>query len=302
MIKVRVLVVGNITLDLLPDGRIRVGGSGYYGGRALSEYLDVDTYVLTYVDENYRGLVLGVLSSAGIKVLELRADGMPMFKISGGKAVEFQGVSPRIPSTVVESYTRVLGFNAVIFAPIMRELDIDLVRTLNKQPSTVVSLDLQGFVREPSSAGIACRWYEELEKGLLYADIVHGNIAEFCFSNNEHEVLSRLKSLSSSYGTVFLVSLDARGTYAVYRGEVFYIPSLPTSAVDDVGAGDVLLAVTTYYRVLGTPVLEAVVRGVIASSLKVENAYGVWFDKKAVEEIARAHINNVRVVEIREPT
>ncbi|MEM4553119.1 MAG: PfkB family carbohydrate kinase [Ignisphaera sp.] len=289
-----------MTLDKVGE-RLKVGGSGYYGGRALATYLDVETYVLTNVDENYRGLVLGLLNSYGIKVFEIKSNGMPIFIISSGKAVEFQGTSSEISKEIIESYLKVGGFSIVIIAPIMREIDIDSIYILedfSRSTINVVALDIQGFVRNVVDNRITCEWIEDLELILRYVDIVHGNIKEFCFAKEELMVVKNIKELSTTLDTAFLVSLDARGTYLVYSGEIFYIPSLSVNTVDDVGAGDVLLAVASYYRARNESILSSSVKGVIAASLKVENAYRDWFDRETIESIAQNHERMIKVVNI----
>lgn len=296
----RALFIGNLTLDKVGE-RLKVGGSGYYGGRALATYLDVETYVLTNVDKNYRGLVLGLLNSYGIKVFEIKSNGMPIFIISSGKAVEFQGTSSKISKEIIESYLKVGGFSIVIIAPIMREIDIDSIYILedfSRSTINVVALDIQGFVRNVVDNRITCEWIEDLELILKYVDIVHGNIKEFCFAKEELMVVKNIKELSTTLDTAFLVSLDARGTYLVYSGEIFYIPSLSVNTVDDVGAGDVLLAVASYYRARNESILSSSVKGVIAASLKVENAYRDWFDRETIESIAQNHERMIKVVNI----
>uniref|UniRef100_A0A7C4D1I4 Carbohydrate kinase PfkB domain-containing protein n=1 Tax=Ignisphaera aggregans TaxID=334771 RepID=A0A7C4D1I4_9CREN len=289
-----------MTLDKVGE-RLKVGGSGYYGGRALATYLDVETYVLTNVDKNYRGLVLGLLNSYGIKVFEIKSNGMPIFIISSGKAIEFQGTSSKISKEIIESYLKVGGFSIVIIAPIMREIDIDSIYILedfSRSTINVVALDIQGFVRNVVDNRITCEWIEDLELILRYVDIVHGNIKEFCFAKEELMVVKNIKELSTTLDTAFLVSLDARGTYLVYSGEIFYIPSLSVNTVDDVGAGDVLLAVASYYRARNESILSSSVKGVIAASLKVENAYRDWFDRETIESIAQNHERMIKVVNI----
>lgn len=293
----RALFIGNITLDVF-DGKLRVGGPGFYGGRALSDNLCVETYVLSNVDEVHRGLILGIMNIYGIRILEIEAKEMPIFVIRGGKAVEFHGISHRISQQVVESYLRAYRFDIVILAPIMKELDIDVVGIARRYTNKVLSIDIQGFVRTLAGDNIVCSWVKVLEDALVYADVVHGNIAEFCFAISERDVIKRIVDLSSTCKTLFLVSLDYRGSYAIHQREVFYIPSLPVAVVDDVGAGDVLLATTSYFIARNESTIDASVKGVIAASLKVENAYKSWFDIETIEAVHREHVQKVQVIKL----
>ncbi|MEM1644308.1 MAG: PfkB family carbohydrate kinase [Ignisphaera sp.] len=294
----KALFIGNLTLDIFGNN-LRVGGPGFYGGRALSEGFNVEVYVLTNVDVDYRGLILGTANIYGIKILEIENKGMPMFRISGGKAVEFNGISHKITNYVIESSIKIVGFDIVILAPIMNEVDVDAITIIKDNTSSLLSADIQGFVRSMNNDKIICAWNKDLEEKLLLLDVVHGNIIEYCFTDNEKMMLKSISDLSSTCKTLFLVSLDQRGTYAIHRGEIIYVPSLPVNAVDDVGAGDILLAVTSYYRAMNNSVVDAVVKGVIAASLKVENAYKMkWFDPEFIETMYDEHVKKIKVINI----
>lgn len=294
----KALFIGNLTLDIF-ENNLRVGGPGFYGGRALSEGFNAEVYALTNVDVDYRGLILGIANVYGIKILEIENKGMPMFRISGGKAVEFSGISHKIPSHIIESSIKIIGFDMVVLAPIMNEISVDVITIIKDNSSILLSADIQGFVRSMSNGNIICSWNKDLDEKLLLLDVVHGNIVEYCFTNNEKMVLKNIVDLSSTCKTLFLVSLDQRGTYAAHRGEIFYVPSLPVKAIDDVGAGDILLAVTSYYRAMNSSIIDAVVKGVIAASLKVENAYKMkWFDLESIETIYEEHVKKIKVINI----
>uniref|UniRef100_A0A7C2VNX3 Carbohydrate kinase PfkB domain-containing protein n=1 Tax=Ignisphaera aggregans TaxID=334771 RepID=A0A7C2VNX3_9CREN len=292
-----VLYIGNLTLDNL-DGRLRVGGSGYYGGRALAEGFGANVYALTHVDKKYRGLIVGIASAYGIKILDIESDEMPIFVIRNGKTVEFKGASHKIPAHIIEAYLKFLNADITVIAPVMREIEPDFIGIVREYKGTIFSIDIQGFVRSLCNGSIKCVWNKKLDDVLAQADVVHGNLVEFCFTSSEKEALRHISSISTTSKTAFLVSLDQRGTYVVHNGEIFYIPSLPVNKVDDVGAGDILLAVASYFRAKGLSVLESAVRGVIAASLKVENAYETWFHMDEIETWYGSHIKKIQMVSL----
>jgi len=291
----KVMITGNLTIDFV-ENTYRIGGSGFYGGRALSEGFNVETYVLTNIDKNYRSSIINTMNSHGIKVLEIESETMPIFIISKGKAREFKGGSPKISNYFIEKYVKLLNPEIVILAPIMRELDINSIVFIEQKFKGILSVDIQGFVRSIKNSEILCEWDKDLEKNLTLANIVHGNINEFCFKSSETQILKKMSNLSSICKTLFLVSLDQRGTYAIYKGEIFYIPSLNIVPIDDVGAGDILLAITSYYVAKGENVLQATIKGVIAASLKVGNACTKWFNKEDVESKYSEHTGKIKVV------
>ncbi len=293
----KAVFIGNITIDDI-DGRYRVGGSGYYGGRALAEYLNVEVYIATHIADTVRGLIRGILDLYGIKVIELGADNTPIFIISNGKAVGFRGASPTIDIEAVKMYTKMYRFDIVYITPIMNEILEHQIAYVKEFNSKVTAIDIQGFVRERYDDAIKCVWKWGSEEVLLNVDIVHGNIKEFCFTDREADIIKHVKDLSSASKTVFLVSLDYRGLYLVSNGEALYIPSLSVKSIDDVGAGDILLAVTGYFKAMDMNTLESVARGVVAAALKTENAYKEWFNRELLEMYSRELIESVRRVDI----
>ena len=59
-----------------------------------------------------------------------------------------------------------------------------------------------------------------------------------------------------------------------------------------------MLAVTGYFRAMDMDILESVVRGVIAAALKVENAYGEWFNKELLEIYSKELLESIKSVGI----
>jgi len=291
----RAIFIGNITVDEVGE-RYRVGGSGYYGGRALA-YLGIDVYVATHIAEEYRGMIKGIANTFGINIIELSNNGTPIFVIERGKAVRFKGVSPKIMFRDIEVFLKSYNFNIILFTPIMNELDSDIIDIANYKKD-VVSLDIQGFVRIYSDDSIKLQWRNDLFEIFPYIDIVHGNISEFCFYRDAKEILKTMKEFSMSINTAFLISNDDKGTYLVYRGEVLHIPPPTIEPVDDVGAGDILLAITSLYRAEGMDILSSTIRGVAAASLKVMNAYKEWFDRNLIDMYSKEIEDRVNPIEL----
>ncbi len=281
----RVLFIGNITIDLIDGYRVRIGGSGFYGGIALSEYLGSSVHVLSSVDDAHGPMIRSALESYGIKLLKKLCTDVTTFVIEGGKAKSILK-----KGCVLEEEEALMALNLVkpdilLITPVINEVSIELAKNLLNSFRGTKALDIQGFVREPSTNGLACSWKEGLEELLGISTVVHGNLSEFCIGKN---IIQWLSDVTSTSDSVILASRDALGCYVAYRGEVYSIPAPPVNAVDDIGAGDVLTAVTSYYIHKGLNPLDASCRGVAAASLKVENAYSSWFDLESIESIARS--------------
>jgi len=293
----RALFLGNITIDRIEGERVRVGGSGLYGGIALSEYLGAEVFVYTSIDEVYGSMIRSVLNSYGISVVGKRCSRPTVFIIRGGKAVDIDDCGCEICPEEALSVVQTIKPEIVLCTPVFQEISPQLVLELRRGfHNIVLSMDIQGFVRTKGSTGIECRWSTELEEALLEATFVHGNISEYCFAKSEREVVQRLRELSASASGVIVASLDDRGCYAALKGEVFRVPALRVKAVDEVGAGDVLTAVASYFIASGYDLLESVSRGVVAASLKTENPYGNWFDRESLDSLVRDVMKLIEVV------
>ena len=295
---VRALFLGNITIDRVEDHRIRVGGSGLYGGIALAEYLGAEVYVYTSVDEVYGPMIRSVLNSYGIAVLCKQCSSPTIFVIRGGKAVDIGGTGCKILMEEALSAVKVVRPKIILCTPVYRELDPYIVAELNREVggAAILSMDIQGFVRIKECDRIGCMWSKDLEKAMLETNLAHGNISEYCFASSEHEVVARLRDLSSCAKGAIVASLDDRGCYVAIKGEVFRIPAPRVNAMDEVGAGDVLTAVASYFIASGHGYLESVARGVVAASLKTENPYGRWFDKESIENLSRELMKLIEAV------
>jgi sugar/nucleoside kinase (ribokinase family) len=293
----RILIAGNVTVDEI-SGRVRVGGTGYYGGRALAECFGEEVYVATHVDESLRGLIIGTLNTYGVRVIELSNSATPIFIIENGKAVGFKGKSPKIRFADLEPYTKIYRFDAIILGPILQEIDLNELGIAVSWGYRVISLDIQGVVREVIDTSLKLKWSKYLEKAFEYLDIVHGNIREFCFSEDLQHVLKTVKEWSSAMKTLFLVSLDEKGLYMIRRGEVLYTKPPQINTVDEVGAGDILLATTSYYMAKGLDPLTSALRGMAAAILKIENAYRDWFTAQQVEQISKELVAQTQAVAI----
>ncbi|NPA97582.1 MAG: hypothetical protein GXO32_08285 [Crenarchaeota archaeon] len=290
----RALFVGNLTIDVL-DNRVRVGGSGFYGGVALSEYLGVETYVLSSASEKYGPLFRSVLSTYGIKLLEVKCHSVATFRISGRKMwILDSGCC--IPKSSIDTSISVVRPDILLLTPVFKELAISDSLEVLSSFNGVKAVDLQGFVRERLDSRLACVWREQLKDVVMNSTVVHGNIKEFCIGADAADVMRWLRDYSKRCSALILASLDEKGCYAAYRGRVYLVPAPPTSAIDDVGAGDILTAVAAYYLAQGVTPLEAACRGVAAASLKVENPYSAWFDRESIDTVSKSLLHLIKEI------
>ena len=262
---------------------MRIGGASYYGGWAL-HLLGCDTHVLTSMNKKYDKL-LGEIKEK-IHIHTYPCSSIPEFVIKGGRAVELGEKGCVISWDYVEDTMREVSPDLVIFAPVYNEVNLHGFRNY-RGVVKVVSLDIQGLTRRVGKDQIINYWVSELDNVFEYVDLVHGNIREFCFSNVFSEVIRKLREMSMEYGNYYLVSMDQRGLYLVFKDKVVFYPPHQVKVYNEVGAGDVLLAVTTYYMAEGKDVVKATVYGLAATLLKISSSSNKWFDHEKIEYMVK---------------
>ncbi len=295
MFGLRALIVGNATIDRL-DSRERIGGSVFYAGMALSQYLDVETYALIAANEFYSSILRSVFTSIGIKTVMLKCDSIPVFQIIKGKARGIESRGCVIPLEAILSYARLYRPDILLLMPVFREVEPHYIEVVKREINAVIAVDIQGFVRDAKSEGmkseLVCVWRNDMFDALRSADVVHGNISEFCFDNDPKNVLRELANRYVNTESVIIASMDYRGAYVISHGHVYALPAPSVEAHDDVGCGDILTAVTAYFLAQGYSVLDAVARGIAAASLKAERPYSEWFDRELLEIYTKSVLEN----------
>ncbi len=292
----RALIVGSTTIDVV-RGVTRVGGSTYYCGLTLSKHLHDETHVLTPIDERSSNLVKRTFSGAGVRLHTVECARIPQFTIRDGKAVDVVAGDCAIPADVARRVIKSVKPDIVLVTPVYNEIAIDDYVELLESVKwvKVKSLDIQGLVRVVASGGIKCVWRDEILKLMSTVSLTHGHVKEFCFADDEVTVVRALVSNEDLRNSAVAVSMDSRGLYLITRGGCYRVPSLQVTGVDEVGAGDVFTAVASHYMAVEGDLQRAIVKGVIAASLKVSRATGNWF---TVEELTErlSHVSPQRIL------
>lgn len=281
----RALIVGSATIDDFGNTS-RVGGSVYYGGKALTMLPNVEVHVLTPIDKLYGKVILGTFEVEGINVHSLECESLPVFTIRFGRASGLKSRGCVIDVKEVVNVVNHLNPEILILAPVFKELSVEHVSYLLsvvKKSVKVASVDIQGLVREIDNNGISCLWKEKIFEVVNKANLTHGNLREFCFTNNTATILRMLQaSIMKSSEASVAVTMDDKGLFLITRDGSYEVPALKVDAVDEVGAGDVFTAVSTYYLALSDAPLTASIKGSIAAALKVSKPYGRWFTEDEI--------------------
>ncbi|MEM0015094.1 MAG: PfkB family carbohydrate kinase [Zestosphaera sp.] len=281
----KAVLVGSATVDVLGEG-VRVGGSVYYGGLALAKHLGVETHAVTLIDKRNTDLILGSFLGSGVVLHPVECSRVPHFVIREGKAVNVVADECRIPADMVEKVLEDVRPDILMLAPVFQEVEVsEYVELLSALDQVKIkSLDIQGFVRSAAGDEIKCVWSDELFELMGLVDLTHGNLKEFCFSSSGDTVVRRLLENEVLKSSAVAATMDSRGLYLIAKGDSFKLSSLKVVSVDEVGAGDVFTAVTSHYMAAGNELPEAVMKGVVAASLKVSRSSRNWFTAEELEE------------------
>ncbi|MCS7127787.1 MAG: PfkB family carbohydrate kinase [Sulfolobales archaeon] len=300
------LLIGNISLDLINSG-IRLGGSVIYGGITLAS-LKADVVIATHLDEIHGVLIEDLLKTFDIRALFKNCKTLPKFIICGGKALEVEAEGCVHDLRTLVNIVSDLKPNLLLLVPVFREISVsdslELISTARRIGVRVIGIDIQGYVRSIKDRGLECSWPKDLWSLLEKVTIVHGNLREFCFNKDFSKVVKELAEVTRSIrDTAIVASMDDEGAYLFIQGEVIKVPPLlaEVQVIDDVGAGDVLLAAASYYMTKGLTSVEAVARGIAAASLKV--ARGLlqqWFTIDEIDNYSNIILNMLKHVQIKD--
>jgi pfkB family carbohydrate kinase len=213
-----VIVVSTCTIDRLPlpEGGYREipGGPGTYTTAALAD-----------LGRSHR-LITGI--RAVVEVIR-HADGE-------------EYVIPALPFIPLPER---LQARAVILSPIMCEIDVLSLPYIDG----LVAVDLQGFVREPSTPSRHVTKHFDLTQLLRRSHVVKA-------STEEVKLLSAAsrKALDKA---IVVETQGVRGALLHRDGIVHHIPAVPLIVSDTIGAGDTYLAAFVASMIEGAPLLEA---------------------------------------------
>lgn len=275
------LIIGNLTLDKISETNIlRIGGPGLYGGLALY-MLGCETHVVTSMNQKYRKMFRELDDK--IIIHEYSCDSIPLFIIKEGRAYGLETYGCRIEQDYIEDVIKSVKPDILLFSPVYNEIDISQLKNYRGK-FKAVSLDIQGLTRKLVNNQLRNIWDQKIFGIMDFFDIIHGNIREMCFASDIKEILRKLKMISFNTLTALQVSMDEKGLYLLYNGEILYFPPIKTNVHDDVGAGDILLAVTSYYLAIGYNIAKATQYGLAAVLLKISSKDSKWFNEEKIRD------------------
>jgi sugar/nucleoside kinase (ribokinase family) len=258
--------VGHITLDkvVTPTTVVHMaGGTSFYFSHAISR-----------MDVNYT-LVTALAVSEMAAVSGLREKGIAVHVLPSAHTVYFENIYPEnqdhrtqrvLQKAAAFTVEQLLPVQAGIFhlGPLLADdMPLELIKALAAKG--IVSLDVQGYLREVRDQNVYAIDWPEKKEALPYVTILKANESEMEVLTGHTEVHEAARVLAGWGVKEVVITLGSLGS-VIYKDDVFYeIPAYqPVTVADATGCGDTYMAGYLYYRSKGAGPQQA---GAFASAM-----------------------------------
>jgi len=252
---VDVCVVGHVTRDIIKiNGEVKElpGGTAYYTPIALKN-LGMKVAVVTKI--NYEDKYL---------LDELNKNNIPVFLKRSSKTTVFENIyidghsagrdriqrvrSIATPFTVEEIISIPISPKIFHIGPLTKDdISLEVLKFLAKK--SMISLDMQGFLREAVKGCVKMEDWKEKRKTLGYVDIIKANEMEAKIITNKKDAKEAARQLSSLGPKEVIITLGSDGSLIYSGGKFYRIPAYPQEKiVDPTGCGDTYMAGYIYKR------------------------------------------------------
>lgn len=264
-----ILVCGNLTLDEIvgpPRVVLAPGGSAFYASSA-SAYLGARVGILGCVGDDYPEAVLNWLRDRPVSLKWLKRTQGPTTRFRIRYVRGSRTLSLLQPGKTVTPRWRDSQVHGVHFGPVFNEIPESLIKSARRH-CKVLTLDLQGLVRQADSYGLVRIVRRDLRDTLKLCDLVKGSADEIKMQTASRDPSNAIDRLLSYGPGCAVATLGTKGSLLGVRSRgKFLVPAFPEpDAVDPTGAGDVFVGswLRTYLWT-GDPVWAASVGSGFAS-------------------------------------
>ena len=250
---VDVCVIGHVTRDIIKiNNRERVlpGGTAYYTSIALKN-LGLNVAVVTKIgnsdryllnDLNKNNIVVFLKVDSVTTVFENSYDGY--FK---RKSCRMQKVQSIARPFFIEDIPDITPMIFHIGSLTKGDVPPEVLKFLAKK--SIISLDVQGFVREVVQGCVKVKDWEIKEEALSFVDILKANEEEAKILTGEKDMKRAARTLSAFGPKEVIITSGSNGSLIYCQGEFYSIPSYPPERiVDPTGCGDTYIAGYLYKR------------------------------------------------------
>ncbi len=284
-------VIGHITLDKVVTAhslKYMPGGTAYYCSKAL-QHFDLNYLLVTALakSEEY---ITNDLSEAGINAISLASDHTVYFENIYSKDLDYREQNVLQKATAF-SVSAMPEINANIFhlGPLLADdIPVSLIKELSAK--SIISLDVQGYLRTVNDKKINHTNWPEMKEALPYITILKANESEMeviSGTTNTHEAAKYIASLGVKE---VVITLGSKGSL-VYAENIFYkIPAFKASAiVDATGCGDTYMAGYLFKKIKGADIQEAGEFGAAMAALKIASSGPFNGDKSSVDDVLQRY-------------
>jgi len=283
--RVTLLTAGHVTHDHY-EGRIRAGGSAFFGARA-ARALGARSRLVTSVGvdfERYEEL-------AGLELLlkvQGSTTGFENFYPPGSARVQrISAVAPDVTPDALPAEWR--KPNALFLAPVIGE--IDTRAWLDVVGASIVGLGLQGLLRQPGPVE-EVRTRPVVARAFPLGDDILRRI-DVAFLSGEDLSQSGSATLLSTLRRsvpVVALTLGAAGSRVFSRDSEWRVGTFPASVADPTGAGDVFAAAFLVATSEGAKPEEAARLASAAASIIVEGEAGAALERLGESRDRARHV------------
>ena len=266
--------IGHITLDkvVTPQSVVHMaGGTSFYFSNAICN-----------MDINYH-LVTALADTEMHFVSELRAKGIDVSVLPSKHTVYFENIYPenrdhRIQRVVQKADAfgaeQLSDIRAKIFhlGPLLADdVPVALMKTLAAKG--LVSLDVQGYLREVRNENVYAIDWADKKETLPYISILKANEHEMEMLTGQADVRTGAKILHDWGVKEVVITLGSKGS-VIYKDGIFYdIPAYkPSLVVDATGCGDTYMAGYLYQRIKKRPLQYAGEFAAAMATIKMESS------------------------------
>ena len=252
--------IGHITLDKVVTPEFEVympGGTAYYFAKALRNLDHRNFRLLTSLGESEYGVVE-----------ELRKEGIDVTVVPSKKSVFFENIyghdrnnrvqkvrakaDPFMPEKV-DSVDAAICHLGTLLAD---DFDTDTIKKLASKG--MVSLDIQGFLREVIGEDVVHVDYEMKQEIMPYIHTLKANETEMEVLTGCCDPRQAAKVLAEWGCKEIVLTFGDKGSLIYAEGKFFEIPAIPPAKiVDATGCGDTYMAGYLYKRSMGEGYEEA---------------------------------------------
>jgi len=278
-----ICVIGHITKDIVIIGKNKKelpGGVAYYFSLALKN-LDphIKIAVVTKLKKEDK-VLLDELIKKDIQIFWKKSENTTIFENIYPESLDYriQKVRSLASSFTVED---VKDISAKVFhlGPLTkRDIPLEVIKYLSRK--AILSLDIQGFVREIRENKVEESSWEKREEGLPYIDILKANEKEAEILTGITDINKAAKKLANFGIKEVVITMGKRGSLIFSEGRFYDIPAYPPEKeVDVTGCGDTYIAAYIYKRLKSFDIEFAGKFAAATATLKIEN-FGAFKENK----------------------